>query len=160
MRASRPSAGEFDADEAVIVTSATRAVEDPAFRARVTRLQQRLAPLASVQPSGEMSRDGRATVLLLDVRGDVEPIAELVEASAGGGFETALIGGDSIDADFEGAAESDLARGETIGLGLALVVLLLVFGDRGGVADPGGDGAGGDRGRARRRGGRRTGRAS
>ena len=135
---SRP--GEFDPDEAVIIASAALTVGDPAFERHVERLDERLRALGGGRvvagtvhhfQAGDasfVSRDRHATALLLDVRGDVEPIVELVAASGRGGFEAAVIGGDSIDADFERAAEQDLQRGELIGLGLALVVLLLVFG--------------------------------
>ncbi len=132
-----PRPGGFDADEAVILRSASRDVRDPAFQDRIDALVRELSALRTVEAvqharadGGDalVSRDGRATAILLDLRHDVEPVADLVARSSGGGFEALLIGDGSIDADFERAAEEDLQRGELIGLGLALVVLLAVFG--------------------------------
>ena len=136
-----PQAGEFDADEAVIVRSRAGTVDDPAFRTQVERLVEHLLTVnggSSVEAAVHyfqrrddslVSRDRTATAVLLDLRGDVEPVAELVASrAADGAYAAAMIGDDSIDADFEAAAERDLQRGELIGLGLALLVLLAVFG--------------------------------
>jgi len=64
----------------------------------------------------------------VDLRGDVEPLLDLVAGTRLPGVTASVIGDGSIDADVEAAAERDLQRGEVIGLGLALVVLVLVFG--------------------------------
>ncbi len=131
---------EFGADEAVIVRAGSRTIDDPAFRRRVEALSADLRALGGgkvvddtvdyygTRNADLVGRDRRATAILVDLEGPVEPVAELVASTAGGGFDTYLIGDDSIDADFERAAEEDLQKGEIFGLGFALVILLAVFG--------------------------------
>jgi RND superfamily putative drug exporter len=130
---------EFGPDEAVIVRASSRTVDDPAFRRRVEALSARLRELGDGKLADTMDfyasgdralvgRDRRATAILVDLEGPVEPVAELVASAGGGGFDTYLIGDHSIDADFERAAEEDLQKGEIFGLGIALVILLAVFG--------------------------------
>jgi putative drug exporter of the RND superfamily len=120
----------FEVDEAVLVTSRGMTAEDPRFERRLRTLSAdlRSAGAGEVRP-GPVSRDRHSAMLLVELRGDVEPVVDRVAAANGrDGFRTLIAGEDSIDEDFSQAADEDLARGELFGLGLALVVLVVVFG--------------------------------
>jgi uncharacterized membrane protein YdfJ with MMPL/SSD domain len=123
-------AGASDVDEAVLVSSPRLRADDPRFRARLHTLTAALrgAGAARVTP-GPVSRDGRSALLLVTLRGDVEPlVARVVAADRVDGFRTLIAGEASIEADFSNATGEDLARGEMFGLALALLVLIVVFG--------------------------------
>src|SRR3954451_12562078 len=123
--------GEFHADEAVIVTSQRGlTTSDPGFARRLRTLAADIrATRAGRVQRGPVSRDGRSALLLVELRGDVEPVVDRVAAANGlDGFRTLVVGGASIDEDFSAATEKDLSRGETFGLALALLVLVGVFG--------------------------------
>jgi putative drug exporter of the RND superfamily len=132
--------------ELVIVRSASRSVDDPAFRARVAGLQRDIAALDTgvVQRVGSVyqlrdpslvSRDRHATLLPVVMAGSAEEAADHVGAlrgvldrAGGDGFEVLLAGQGALNADFNTIAEEDLRQGETIGVVVALVVLVAVFG--------------------------------
>ena len=65
-----------------------------------------------------------------DAEDDVESVVEAVQSLDGkAGFEAAITGEFTLDADFSTLAEEDLANGELgFGLPAALIVLLIVFG--------------------------------
>jgi putative drug exporter of the RND superfamily len=132
--------------ELVIVRSASRSVDDPAFRARVAGLQrdiaalgtgvvQRVGSLYQLQDPSLVSRDRHATLLPVVMAGSVEDAADHVGAlrgvldrAGGDGFEVLLAGQGALSADFNTIAEEDLRQGESIGVVVALVVLVAVFG--------------------------------
>jgi putative drug exporter of the RND superfamily len=132
--------------ELVIVRSASRSVDDPAFRARVQQLQGDIAGLGAgvVQQVGSVyrledpslvSRDRHATLLPVVMAGSVEQATDhvatlrgVVDRAGGDGFEVLLAGQGALNADFNTIAEEDLRQGETIGVVVALVVLVAVFG--------------------------------
>jgi RND superfamily putative drug exporter len=128
-------------NEMLVARSSTHSVDDPAFEARVEALLARLAelgatPVTSYYADGDESlvssdRDTTAIPLTLsdDSDGAVEDVVDAVAAVSGeGGLETAITGPLTVDADFSRAAEEDLQRGEVLGIGAAMIVLLLVFG--------------------------------
>jgi putative drug exporter of the RND superfamily len=130
-----------DPNEVVVVRSAERSVDDPAFRDHVEGLLARAAelgaePTASYYEDGDESlvspdRDTVTVPLALsdDSDGTVESLVESVAGADGeNGFETAITGPLTSDVDFNSAAEEDLQRGEVFGIGIALIVLLVVFG--------------------------------
>jgi putative drug exporter of the RND superfamily len=133
--------------ELVVVRSASRSVDDPAFRARVLELQGEIAALGTgvVQRVGSVyqledpslvSRDRHATLLPVVMAGSVEQAADHIgtlrgavdRADGGDGFEVLLAGQGALSEDFNTIAEEDLRQGETIGVVVALVVLVAVFG--------------------------------
>ena len=135
-----PTAAD-EPDEVLVVRSAEHSVDDPAFRARVETLLAEAAqygarPTASYYADGDKSlvsadRDTMAVPLAFsdDSDDNVEGVVDLVSGARGeGGFETAITGSLTADLDFNTAAEEDLQRGEMFGIGIALIVLLLVFG--------------------------------
>jgi putative drug exporter of the RND superfamily len=134
--------GDFDADGAIIVRANGLTVDDPAYRQRVSELASRLDSLdgGSViyrQTSYHRDRDPSlvspdrdSTLVLFDLADDnVAAVRELVAAENGErGFELLLTGTDAFELDIEETAEKDLQRAEIYGLGLAFLILLVVFG--------------------------------
>ncbi|HEY5386425.1 MAG TPA: MMPL family transporter, partial [Thermoleophilia bacterium] len=135
------------ANEVVIVRSRTAAVSDPAFRADVLALQRRLAGLgpnvvdsvASYYAGGGpalASADRHTTILPIVMAGDltqaeknIDKVHAIVHAADGrNGFTTLITGTASIQSDFSQTASHDLQRGEGIGVPIALIILLVVFG--------------------------------
>ena len=135
------------ANEVVIVRSPTATVSDPAYRADVLALQQRLTALgptvvdsvASYYRGGGqalVSADRHTTILPIVMAGNltqaeknIDKVHAVVSAADGkGGFTTMITGTASIQSDFSQTAAHDLQRGEGIGVPIALVILLIVFG--------------------------------
>ena len=135
------------ANEVVIVRSQTESATDPAFRAGVLALQRDLAALGpgvvdsviSAYEGGDqtlVSADGRTTILPVVMAGDlaqadenIDKVHEIVHAADGrAGLDTLVTGTASINSDFSQTAEADLQKGEGIGVPIALVILLVVFG--------------------------------
>ena len=89
-----------------------------------------------VQAPDLVSDDERVLVIPVSVIGDVAegadnvaPIVDIVEeANSQGGFEVLTAGEGSIARTFNEASAKDAEAGETIGVPIALVILLLVFG--------------------------------
>jgi RND superfamily putative drug exporter len=128
----------FRVDEAVIVSSPTLSADHPRFERRLSSLTAELRSAGAGEVrAGPVSRDRQSALLLVELGRDVEPLVERVAAAdRRDGFRTLIVGEDSIDEDFSRAADEDLARGEVFGLGLALVVLVVVFGGLAAAAVP------------------------
>ncbi len=135
------------ANEVVVLRSQTATVADPAYRAAVVDLQRNIAALgpsvvqsvASYYQTGVpalVSADRRTTILPIVMAGDltqaeknIDKVHAVVQAADGKAGLAALITGTaSIQSDFSHAASHDLQRGEGIGVPIALIILLLVFG--------------------------------
>ena len=126
--------------EIVIVRSDRYTVDDPEFQAKVQSLGERgeklgvIAEAQSYYASDDqslVSQDRHATMVLLVMRSDeIAPVVDLVKSEDGqDGFQVAITGSLTADADFEKLSEEDLQKGElSIGLPAALIILLLVFG--------------------------------
>ena len=126
--------------EIVVVRSERYTVDDPAFRAKVLAIGARgeelgvVADAQSYYASDDeslVSKDRHATMVPLVMRSDeIVPLTELVKSENGqDGFQVAITGSLTADADFEKLSEEDLQKGELfIGLPAALIILLLVFG--------------------------------
>ena len=141
--------------EVVVVQSDTLTVDDPAFRERVEGLFAELvalgpevvaaaqhyyqgsdAPFAIQPPESLVSADRRTTILPLILTGDlgeatdnVHHILDVVEeANAEGGFLVHTGGEASVALETTEIGEEDLRQGESIGVLIALVVLLVLFG--------------------------------
>jgi RND superfamily putative drug exporter len=134
------------AHEIVIVRAPATAGEG-SLRAAVLALQGEIAALgpdeveavASAYRGGDqtlLSEDGRTALLPIVMAGDIaeaeaniDALHEVVHAHDGrGGYDTLITGTASIASDFTETAERDLRQGEAIGVPIALVILLLVFG--------------------------------
>src|SRR5215211_5363181 len=135
----RPGRG---VSEVVVVRSVTAAVDEPRFERRVRALAAELqregaTGVTSFYDSGErrlVSRDRDATAMLValgrDAEDDIEDVVEVVRGADGrDGFDAAITGEFTLDADFSTLAGEDLRNGELgFGLPAALIVLLIVFG--------------------------------
>jgi RND superfamily putative drug exporter len=132
--------GEPGPDELVVVASDTVTVDDAAFRAEVDSLVAALGTLdGSVRQAGNpyeldnpaLFADDRSAaiipVFLSD--GDTHAYLDLLDEHDGEqGFTVVTGGQESIDVAFTETSESDLRTGETIGISVALLVLVVVFG--------------------------------
>ncbi|MCI0424223.1 MAG: MMPL family transporter [Actinobacteria bacterium] len=130
--------------EFVVIRSDGRTVEDPTYVAYVEELQSALAGSPAVvsvgsylTEDGPVSDSGIAALMPVVLAGDegdeffanAETIAEVVgSVDSPDGFETHIAGQATMNNDFNHIAEQDLRTGETIGIGVALVVLVFVFG--------------------------------
>ena len=136
------------AHEIVVVMSPGRNASSPAFRREVLGLQGRIAALGpgvvdSVvsawrggSPAAMISHDGRTAIIPIVMAGDIvkagkniDKVRAIVDGANGnGGFQTSITGTASINSDFSHQANTDLRKGESIGLPIAIVILLIVFG--------------------------------
>ena len=132
----------------VIVRSATATVDEPAFRAYVDGLATKIGGLGPAVVKGvttyyqtkdptAVSKDRHATLIPVVMAGGIDDaLAHVDELHAtvvaaqgqGQGFTVAQTGDASINEMFTKLAEKDLQRGEIIGIPVALIVLLIVFG--------------------------------
>ncbi len=136
--------GEAGDTEFVLVTSETSSVSDPGFVGYVSQLQAELADSDAVvavgsylTEDGPVSATGTAALLPVTLAGsevdefsaNAEAVMETVTAVPAPQDMDALVAGPAtLGNDFNRIAEEDLARGETIGIAVAIVVLVLVFG--------------------------------
>ncbi len=134
--------------EYVIVSSADATVDDAAYQAYVKQLQGALAADTAVvaappttyfdvaqqapdQAASLVSKDQRSTLIPVPiVKDDSATIADLRTLLADQGsdaFTTELAGQATLNADFAKVAEEDARKGESIGIAVALVTLVIVF---------------------------------
>jgi uncharacterized membrane protein YdfJ with MMPL/SSD domain len=122
--------------EIIVVRSQTATVGEPAFRqnlARLTALARETGAIAQVGRT-EISTDRHAVLLpirLVPPEDDhVTDLIDVVKEQNGvDGFQVAMTGEFTSDADFNEVSQHDLEAGELrVGLPAALIVLLLVFG--------------------------------
>ena len=137
--------GPNEGTEFVVVT-AESTVAEPEYRAYVDDLQATIAALGpdTVQHvgsylanEGPVSETGRSTLLPVALAGvdhtavteNAETLVDTVKSiEPPAGFEALVAGPVTLENDFIRLAEEGLKKGETIGLGVALVVLVFVFG--------------------------------
>jgi RND superfamily putative drug exporter len=130
--------------EMVIVRSKTLTVDDPAFQSFIDELFVDLVALGEDVVSGGMhyyltddaslvSSDRHTTLIFLfmppDALEKVDQIHEIVDNAGDlGSFEIFVAGTPTITEELFEVAERDLRTGETIGISVAMVTLVLVFG--------------------------------
>ncbi len=131
-----------DATEVVVVRLPGATVDESRFERRVRGLaaeleRARATRVTTFYDTGErrlVSGDRDATGMLValgpDAEDDIEAVVDAVQTADGrGGFDAAITGEFTLDADFSTLAEEDLRNGELgFGLPAALIVLLIVFG--------------------------------
>jgi RND superfamily putative drug exporter len=134
------AAGERFVSDVVVVRSDRETVDSPRFRDFVSRLASDLSATGKVSDvrtyldagSQLVSRDRHAALIQLLIRSDdaAKPVVGVVQSADGtDGFQAAITGDHSANADFNTLSQRDLEHGElAFGLPAALVVLLLVFG--------------------------------
>jgi putative drug exporter of the RND superfamily len=140
---------EPDSTELFVVQSSTLTVDDPQFVGLVKQLETDIAGLdrdtlagepvtyydvagqSEDQAAGLVSKDRRTTLIsvpLTDAKASViEELRAVADRNQAEGFTIQVAGSGTLDADFTKIAEEDLAKGESIGIGIALIVLVVVF---------------------------------
>ncbi len=133
--------------EAVLVQSETVTVDDPAFRAKVEELTGALIAIGPDVVAGGfnyylinderlVSADQRTTIISLQLAGSIaeatenaEQIIHVVdEADQQDGFRVFVVGDATIAFENGELSEADLIAGERIGVPIALLILLVLFG--------------------------------
>lgn len=138
--------------EVVIIRSESLTVDDPAFKREVLRVRDRIAALPPEDVVSVLSRydegldeatrtaltseDRHAVIMKVELAAaadqavnHVDGVYEIVaEANATPGFDAAVTGAASLSKDAQHLAGEDLKRGEAIGIPVALVILVVVFG--------------------------------
>jgi RND superfamily putative drug exporter len=139
--------GPQQAHEAVVIAFPDKTYTDPEFRAQYDEIFNKIQALGpdvidsavnlyQAGAQGLVSKDQRSAMIPITMAGDLDKAAENVEniikiideSAASDGFDVYITGTAAIGYDFQKASEEDLARGETIGGLIALVILLLVLG--------------------------------
>ncbi|HQW50898.1 MAG TPA: MMPL family transporter, partial [Tepidiformaceae bacterium] len=131
-------------EEFIVVESESATANDEAFGAYVDELVSGLRGLEGVSSvasyregaEGLVSADGRTVLIPVTLTGDMAdaadtaaPLIELVaEADGKGAFRVTTVGFGSVEGEMTTLLEETLQQGELIGIGVALVILLLVFG--------------------------------
>ena len=135
-----------DDTEMVVVTAPGGSIGDAANRARIDRLSKNLEDLGpsvvkrvsdpfALGVNGLVSRDGTAALIPVTMAGDestatdnIGKVLTVSKAADGSGLAVQVAGQAASADDSNRIAESDLAKGESIGIPVALIVLLVVFG--------------------------------
>ncbi|MEX1158785.1 MAG: MMPL family transporter, partial [Thermomicrobiales bacterium] len=140
--------GEDHDDEIVIVQSEDLTVDDSVFQAKVETLFAEISALdddivlggTNYYQSGDetlVSQDRHITIMPFAMAGDeldaddnIGEVLSITDAAneEDGSFLVMVSGGASINHEVQHIAEQDLTKGEMIGVPIALVVLVLVFG--------------------------------
>ncbi len=138
--------GDAAFTEFIVITTESASVGDPEYVAHVSEVQATIGALGPdvvlgvgsyLTEDGPVSESGRTALLPVLVAGErradaTENAATIDEtlAEIGGpaGFTTVMAGQLTLDNDFNTISEEDLATGESIGIGVALLVLIIVFG--------------------------------
>ena len=126
-------------DETIVVTAAQARWGEPEFTAVVEDLVAGLesAPgvVEVVAPTAEqpvpVAADGRSALVTAVVEpgdGVAQGIQDATDAATVSGFALYNVGDETAELTFDGLAEDTLMRGEMIGIGVALVILVVVFG--------------------------------
>ncbi len=137
---------EDPAQERVIVSSTDMTVEDPAFEAVVANVAAELAAhdeVARVETyydAGQdalVSFDRHRTVIVTTLAGDpvdaiqdAQPVLKTIHdlQTPAPGFDVVTLGAASITDTVNTTAEAGMAKGESIGIVVALIVMAVVFG--------------------------------
>jgi RND superfamily putative drug exporter len=132
--------------EMVVVTAPGGSITDAANRARIDRLSTNLENLGPAVVKrvtspfapgvkGLVSQDGTAVLIPVTMAGDesnatdhIGKVLTVTNDADGRGLNVQVAGQAASSDDSNRIAESDLAKGESIGIPVALIVLLIVFG--------------------------------
>jgi RND superfamily putative drug exporter len=132
--------------ETVIVRSSNKTVDDPAFRAAVERVTNSLTDMPEAITSVTnyyqtgaptmVSADKRATIIPVVFKGKIDEagkhatkyLATIKADNSDPTFEVMSVGNVTLNEDFATISEEDLQKGEGIGVPVALIILVVVFG--------------------------------
>lgn len=140
---------EADSTEFFVIQSDSLTVDDPRYEAQVSRVKDQIAALdgetlmgepttyydvaqrSQEQAAGLVSEDRRTTLISVGLKdsadSNIEKLRAVAERNEVDGFTVQVAGQGTLEADFTKIAEEDLQRGESIGIGIALIVLIVVF---------------------------------
>jgi RND superfamily putative drug exporter len=134
--------------DVVIVRSPTQRVDEAAFRQQVESIRSTLLAAApsvvrigptyyQTHDPSQISKDGHSTLIpvampgseLNDAPDRIKPVIAAVDGADGkGGYSVLITGQATVGEDFTKLSESDLRKGEGIGIPIALLILFAVFG--------------------------------
>ncbi|MHB8858601.1 MAG: MMPL family transporter [Thermoleophilia bacterium] len=133
--------------EIVVVSTPDLTVDDPAYKAQVERMGLGLIALAPDVISGGtyyyqahdeslVSADRHTTLIpiimagtLSEAQNNISKVRQVTDAAAqSSGFMIVTTGTSSANADFNQLSESDLRKAELLGIPIAMLILLVVFG--------------------------------
>jgi uncharacterized membrane protein YdfJ with MMPL/SSD domain len=139
-----------DSTEFFVIQSDSLTVDDPRYEALVGEVKGQTAALdgellvgppityydvaqqSEEQAAGLVSKDRRTTLISVGLKDTtdsaIEELRSIAEQNEVDGFTVQVAGQGTLEADFTKIAEEDLQRGESIGIGIALIVLIVVFG--------------------------------
>jgi putative drug exporter of the RND superfamily len=140
---------EADSTEFFVIQSDSLTVDDPQYQALVTKVKSQISALdgetlmgqpttyydlaqrSAEQAAGLVSKDRRTTLISVGLKDstdtNIEKLRTIAEGSDVDGFTIQVAGQGTLEADFTKIAEEDLRKGESIGIGIALIVLIVVF---------------------------------
>jgi uncharacterized membrane protein YdfJ with MMPL/SSD domain len=140
---------DVDSTEFVIVQSESLTVDDPQFEQFVKQIQGDVASLdgqilanppvtyydvaqqSEEQAAGLVSQDRHATLVPVELKdvedSTIEELRGIADRNATDGYTVQVAGQGTLNADFTKIAEEDLQKGESIGIGMALIILIVVF---------------------------------
>ena len=150
-----PSAGTEP--EVIVIRSSSSTIDDPHMKTAVQDLRSAIAEIGprdiawvmtyydvagtgALEEAGAFVSDDRRTTIIPvtlnsadgEIMEHVEPLYALVQETrvrlAAEGFTVAMIDNATWEQELQAVADSDLTRGEVIGVPIAMVVLLIVFG--------------------------------
>jgi uncharacterized membrane protein YdfJ with MMPL/SSD domain len=138
-----------DTTEFFVIQSRTSTVDDPQYKALVTKVKRQIAALdhdtlvgqpttyydvaqhSADQAAGLVSKDRRTTLISVGLKdsktSNIEKLRAVADRNKTDGFTVEVVGQGTLEADFTKIAEEDLRKGESIGIGIALIVLIVVF---------------------------------
>ncbi|MBI2237130.1 MAG: MMPL family transporter [Actinobacteria bacterium] len=132
--------------ELFIVSSSRYTVGDPQFEAYVDGLQADVLALGDeaveaavsyfqTQDPTMVSQDGRTVLMPVTMAGTiddasehVEDLQDVIERDVDPAFRILVFGDATLTEDFKEISEEDLRKGESVGIVVALIVLVVVFG--------------------------------
>jgi RND superfamily putative drug exporter len=135
---------ETPPEEFIVIESQATTAGEAAYAAFVDGLVGKLRALDQVRSvtsyrdgnPGLVSRDGLTVLVPVTLAGDeadaadaAAPLVAVVqEASGTDGFRVTTVGFGSVEGEMSSLLEETLAQGEMIGIAMALIILLIVFG--------------------------------
>ena len=136
-----PQVDAFNAEEFVILQHESLTVDDPAFVATAESVIAGLQALPAIDEAVNVfdngdqalvSADRRTTYIPVSFHSDpedeIEAMQTVFDANAADGMTILTVGEGSVSETFVELSESDLQNGEAIGLPVALIILVVVFG--------------------------------
>ena len=137
--------GVIPGRETIVVQSADRTIDDPAYRAFIASLTDEVRGLTDDVASAEsvldsetipVSADGKTTLIAVTLTDEIlkadqhiEPLLDLLAERDGvDGYTVTTVGDGSVAVAFTHQSEKDLQTAEIYGIPVAIVILIAVFG--------------------------------